>query len=410
LAADKIDLPIYLIGGAVRDIILEKNHFDIDSAVKESAVNFAQYLQKTYPEICSVKDSYEDYNTAKFTFKIDDEEILLDLASTRIEVYAFPASLPVVKETGCPLKEALIRRDFTINSMAMCLNSCNFGNLIDYLGGFEDIKNRTIKVLHPISFIDDPTRIIRGLKFSVRFDYALDDFTSCLQKQCLNSGIFDNLSGERIKSELKQALNLNRAECYDRILSEDIFRLFCSKIDKNSKNLSKGEKISAIVDKHFEHIKNKDLVWLIYLGCLFADLDSDEVLCVIRKLNLNSVEAKILISGNTILKNKEELLQMQTLFEVYEFFECHFTESILMALAVTNDETITFYIEKYLNELQFETIHTTGRTLINKGFPPGPEFGYILRDILKEKINGNIKSKEDEENFLTNLSHKDYQE
>jgi tRNA nucleotidyltransferase (CCA-adding enzyme) len=156
------------------------------------------------------------------------------------------------------------------------------------------------------------------------------------------------------------------------------------------------------------HIKNRDLVWLIYLGCLFADLDSEEVLAVIKKLNLNSVETKILLSGNTILKNKEKLLQMRTLFEVYEFFECHFTESILMALAVTNDETITFYIEKYLNELQFETINTTGRTLINKGFQPGPEFGYILRDILKEKINGNIKSVDDEEKFLSNLSQANY--
>lgn len=407
-AADKIDLPIYLIGGAVRDIILEKENFDIDITVKESAINFAQYLQKTYPDICMVKDCYEDFNTAKVTFKIDGEEVQIDLASTRIEGYAFPASLPVVKETGCALKEDLIRRDFTINSMAMSLNNSDFGNVIDYLGGYDDLKKGVVKILHPLSFVDDPTRILRALKFSIRFCYELDNFTSHLQKECLNSGLFDDLAGERIKSELKQTLNLNFAECYDRILSEDIFKLFCAKIKKDSPNLSQGTKIAAIVNKHIEHIKNKDLLWLIYLGCLFADLDSDDVTAVVRKLNLNSVETKILISGNNILKNKDRLLGMQTLFEVYEFFECHFTESILMALAVTNDETITYYIEKYLNELQFETIHTTGRTLIKKGFQPGPEFGYILRDILKEKINGNIRSKEEEENFLSNLSQANY--
>jgi tRNA nucleotidyltransferase/poly(A) polymerase len=276
------------------------------------------------------------------------------------------------------------------------------------LGGYEDIKKGIIKILHPLSFIDDPTRILRALKFSIRLGYRLDNFTSYLQKECLNSGIFDDLAGERIKSELKQTLNLNYAECYDRILSEDIFRLFASKIKKDSHNLSQGEKITEIINKHIDHIKNKDLLWLIYLGCLFADLDSEEVSLAIKKLNLNSVETKILLSGNTILKNKERLLGMKTLFEVYEFFECHFTESILMALAVTNDETITYYIEKYLNELQFETIHTTGRTLINKGFQPGPEFGYILRDILKEKINGKIQSKDDEEMFLSNLSQANY--
>lgn len=408
LAADKIDLPIYLIGGAVRDIILEKEHFDIDITVKESAINFAQYLQKTYPDICTVKDSYDDFNTAKVIFKIDDEEILIDIASTRIEVYAFPASLPVVKETGCTLKEDLIRRDFTINSMAMSLNNSDFGNLIDYLEGFDDIKTGIIKILHPLSFMDDPTRIIRALKFRIRLDYNLDDFTEYLQKECLNSGIFDDLAGERIKSELKQTLNLNLAECYDKILSENIFRLFCSKIKKENRNLSQGQKIADMINKNINHIKNKDLIWLVYLGCLFANLDSEEVSFAVKKLNLNSIETKILISSNTILKNKEKLLQMQTLFEVYEFFECHFAESILMALAVTNDKTITYYIEKYLNELQFETIHTTGRTLINKGFQPGPEFGYILRDILKEKINGNIKSKDEEEIFLSTLSQANY--
>lgn len=409
-AADKIDLPIYLIGGAVRDIILEKDNFDIDITIPESAINFAQYLQKTYPDICMVKDTYEDFNTAKVAFNIEGEEVHIDFASTRIEGYAFPASLPVVKETGCSLKEDMIRRDFTVNSMAMSLNEGTFGNLIDYLGGYDDLKKGVIKILHPLSFIDDPTRILRALKFSVRFDYALDDFTLHLQKECLNNGLFDGLCTERIKSELKQTLNLNKASCYDRILSENIYKLIYPQIDPQSSTLAQGQIIEQIVNKHMAHIKNKDLIWLIYLGCLFADLDSEEVGMLIKKLNLNSVETKILISGNTILKNKDSLLKMQTLFEVYEFFECHFTESILMALAVTKDETITYYIEKYLNELQFETINTTGKTLLEKGFCPGPEFGYILRDILKEKINGNIQSKEDEDMFLSTIQQANYAE
>lgn len=409
-AADKINLPIYLIGGAVRDTILEKETCDIDITVVDSAINFAKYLKKTYPDICTIKDSYEDFNTAKVVFNIDGDPVCIDLASTRLEVYAFPASLPVVKETGCDLKEDITRRDFTINSMAMSLNNKTFGNLIDYLGGFEDLRKNTIKILHPLSFIDDPTRIIRALKFGVRFGAKPDDFTQKLQDECLKTGLFDDLAGERIKLELKQALNLNSAECFDRFLNEDTYRLVCSKINKKSQNIPRGAIITDIINKHIEHIKNPDLLWLIYLGCLFADLDGEELVQIIRKLNLNSIETKILISGNTILKNKDMLLQMSTMFEVYEFFECHFTESILMALAVSKDDTIVSYIEKYLNELQFETIHTTGKTLLEKGFHPGPEFGYILRDILKEKINGNIVSKEDEERFLSQVSQANYVE
>lgn len=408
LAADKIDLPIYLIGGAVRDVILEQCNFDVDITVPDSAVNFANYLKKTYPDICVLKDYYEEFNTAKVTFDIDGEFISVDIASTRLEVYAFPASLPVVKETGCSLKEDIIRRDFTINSMAMSLNNKTFGNLIDYLGGYDDLKNKIIRILHPLSFIDDPTRIIRALKFGVRFGCKPDGVTQHLQDECLKSGIFDDLGSERIKAELKQTFSLNSSEAYDRFLTEGIYRLVSSKIKNTSPNLPQGNVIESIINQHAGHIKNPDLLWLIYLGCLFADLESDEVTQIVKKLNLNSLETKILISGNTILRNKDKLLQMQTLFEVYEFFECHFTESILMALAVTKDEAIKQYIEKYLNELQFETICTTGKTLIEKGFQPGPEFGYILRDILKEKINGNINSKEDEEMFLSQISQANY--
>lgn len=405
-AAEKINLPIYLIGGIVRDIILDKETFDIDITVEENAIKFAEYLEKTYQGLCFVKEIHDDFKTAKVLFKIDNQDITIDIASTRTEIYAYPASLPVVKSIACRLEEDIVRRDFTVNSMAMSLNKNSFGHLIDYLGGYEDLRNKILRILHPLSFIDDPTRIIRALKFAVRFDLEPNEVTQTLQLEALSSGLFDNLLGERIKSEIKQTLNLNKAECYDKLLSDETYRLLFQGINPVSHILPKGEKIEKIISKNIEHIKNKELIWLVYLGCLFAEMNSDEVSMVIRSLNLNSIETKILLSGNAILKNKKKLLSMNTMFEVYEFFECHFTESILMALAVTNDDTIIYYIEKYLNELQFETINTTGKTLIEKGFEPSPEFGIILRDILKEKINGNIKSSDDEDVFLEKLKEK----
>lgn len=407
--AEEINLPIYLIGGAVRDIILQKEVFDIDITVKESAIKFAEYMSKKHPEICTIKGIHEPFNTAKIVIKTSNGEIDIDLASTRSEKYALPGSLPIVQTIGCELKEDIIRRDFTINALAMSLNQATFGNLIDYIGGYKDLHSKELNILHPISFIDDPTRILRGLKFAVRFACNLSPITKKLQQECLKSSIFDNIGGERIKSELKQALNLNLPKCYNKLLFDNIYRLISTEIDPSDSNIPDGEKIQNIINIHTAHIQNKELIWLIYLGCMTIGLENDEVLKISHRLNLSGLETKILISASNIIKNKNILLNSKSMFEVYEFFECHFLESILITLAASNDSKMTYYIEKYLNKLQFISISTTGKTLIERGFSAGPEFGYILRDILKEKINGNIHTKEDEERFLDSLSIGNYQ-
>jgi len=235
-AAEKRSLKIFLIGGIVRDIIIcearvksrkgndqfslnalntftGNNHFDVDITVQGNAVDFAYFLEETYPDICKIKEIHEKFKTAKVFF-VGDEKI--DIASTRKESYPYPGSLPTVEEIGCELYEDVKRRDFSINSMALSLNKDSFGDLIDYLGGYDDIKEKKIRVLHPESFIDDPTRIIRALKFRIRFGYELDESTKRLQNKCLESGMFDNLCGERIKAELKQTFNLNKSEGMDK--------------------------------------------------------------------------------------------------------------------------------------------------------------------------------------------------
>ena len=214
---------------------------------------------------------------------------------------------------------------------------------------------------------------------------------------------------KRIKSELKQTLNLNSPKCYDRLILDDIYKLISTKINKNKITTTTGEKIHNIINTHTSHIKNRSLIWLIYLGVMLDGLDTDDILKIAHQLNLSGIEAKILLSASTIIKNKDILLKSTTKFEVYEFFECHFLESILIVLASSTEPQIIAYIEEYLNKLQFINISTTGKTLIDKGFASGPEFGYILRDILKEKINGNIETKEDEDKFLDNISIIDYQ-
>lgn len=396
-AADEKDLRIFLIGGTVRDIIIDKNNFDVDIAVQGNAIDFAYYVQQKYPQLCKIKEMHEDFKTAKVLFNIEGEAIALDLASTRKESYPYPSSLPMVIEIGCDLYEDVIRRDFTVNSMALSINKDSFYLLIDYLDGYKDLMNKTLKIIHDKSFIDDPTRIIRGLKFSVRFGYTFSENTKKLMIDCIDSGQFDNLAGERIKLELKQTLNINRRECLERFIKEDIYRLIDTEIPVPANIHISAEKICNTI-KNYSKFLSADKVWLIHFGALLVNLSDEKIKKISQKLYLSGQEKEILLCAANLYKNSPSLKSTQTRFEVFEYFEKKHIESILILLAL--NKNLKDKINLYLKELKDIKINIDGNKLIEYGLKPGPEFGQILREVLKAKINKEIETKNEELNFV----------
>ena len=399
-AADKINLPIFIIGGVVRDIIIGKKSVDIDITVEESAIEFSRFLRKQYPDIFKIKELHEDFKTAKVVFTINNKNIELDIASTRKEIYSHPASLPQVSQIGCDIKDDILRRDFTINSMALSLNQVSFCKLIDPLDGYNDLKEGKISILHPISFVDDPTRIIRALKFSIRFNYEFEKATKHLINTCLNSGLFDNLGGERIKSEIKQTFNLNKSESLNRFVEEKIYYLVNKNIQipQNLRDLSL--KCRKVISKYQKFIDTPDLIWLIYLGTLLINSSKDEISQTAAKLYLSGLETEILVGSKNIQNNIAQIKQAQTRFQIYEQFEGYFSESILITLIIVEDEEVEKKIDLYLNELQYIKINTTGKSLTEKGLTPGPVFGEILRELLQAKINQEIDTPEEEQEYI----------
>ena len=257
-AADKISLPIFLVGGVVRDIITGKKCFDVDITIEENAIEFSRFLRKEYPQITKIKEIHHDFKTSKMLFDINNEIIELDIASTRKEVYQYPASLPVIREIGCSIYDDLKRRDFTINSMALSLNSLSFCKLNSIFSGYNDLIEKMIKILHPLSFIDDPTRIIRALKFGVRFNLNSDPAADKLEKACIENGLFDGLAGERIKSEIKQTFNLNKAVCLNKFVKDKIYSLISRNmvISQNIEILS--EKCENFIAEYKDSISSND--------------------------------------------------------------------------------------------------------------------------------------------------------
>jgi tRNA nucleotidyltransferase (CCA-adding enzyme) len=195
--AQDLGFKAYLIGGVVRDILLKKEVWDIDFVIEGDAIKVAQRLAEKYGVDYH---PFEEFRTAHIKVK----GLKLEFATTRRETYPHPGAYPLVEYAG--LKEDLLRRDFTINAMAVCVNPECFGTLIDYFGGLRDLKDKLIRVLHPLSFVEDPVRILRALRFAGRLGFKLSKSTEKLLINAVSSGLIAKAPKGRLMNELRLAL------------------------------------------------------------------------------------------------------------------------------------------------------------------------------------------------------------
>ena len=335
------DKNLYYVGGVVRDEILCAKSFDTDFCYEGNALEFA----KNYEVI----RENPDFGTVKILY--EGEEI--DIASTRTETYPKAGHLPVVKDIGCSLKEDLQRRDFTINAMA---KNTVTGEIVDFFDGYEDIKKGLLRVLHQNSFVDDPSRIIRALKFSVRFGFKLDDKTLKLQNEYLNNINYD-MSYHRIKKELKETFNLNKQEALINFVDQNIYKL----LGKNQLIPNIKCNIQLLLNKY-----SVDHVWLVYLG-LF-DLSAIEL----------DGEEKTILKTFEKIRNKVAYSDI----EIYRLFKgCPVEAILLYAISVNKDIAI-----KYLDEISKVQIEITGKDLLKIGISQGKIYKEILDYATESKI------------------------
>lgn len=341
---------VYIIGGLVRDMILNEKSLDIDISVEGDAIEFAKILEKN----CNAKiiSIHKSFGTVKI--EVDGQKI--DLASTRSESYPKAGHLPHVDEIGCTLKKDVLRRDFTINSLALSLNQNDFADLIDYTGGFEDLRNKKIKILHYESFIDDPTRIIRALKYSTRLGFELDSKTLKLQEEYLKNINYD-MGKKRIKQEFVKTFNQNSQAAFEKFIKQKIYKLLTKKELKPFQyNIEKL--INIYPPKH---------PWLVYFG----------VLVIKDCFDLTKYE-KAVLEGAENIQNKT----LKTDVEIYKAFSGQKLEALLI-LAATGKEK---EVKRYLDNLQKIKLHINGKDLIKMGFTPSKKFNEIFDHVLSEKL------------------------
>lgn len=379
---------LFYIGGVVRDELLGRESLDVDITYVGNAIEycskFGEVVQvnpdfgtvrvaiPSHPSLC---DTHSPIGTRG--------EVTVDFASTRSESYPQKGHLPVVEKIGCSLREDVMRRDFTINALA---KSVTTGEIVDYVGGLEDLKNKKLRVLHDESFIDDPTRIIRGLKFATRFGFELEEHTKKLQDEYLANINYD-MSYKRVKKELIETfqpyytphpsyghplpVRARGGVTFQKFIDQKIYKL----VTPNDVKMPKVN-VENLVTTYLavQSPSYTVALWLIYVGIL-GDLS---------RLPLTKIEQKILDDV------PKEVLKSD--FELYKTFQNTRIETVLL-YAITKDETGARH---YLDDLREIKLDITGKDLQTLGIKPSPKYQVIFDEVLKAKLQNPKMTKTDE--------------
>ncbi|MFC1915429.1 CCA tRNA nucleotidyltransferase [Chloroflexota bacterium] len=382
--AHRQDQKLYLVGGVVRDLLLKRTNFDLDLVVEGNAINLAR-------ELAGINQGKIVTHPRFGTAKLQWDKWSVDVATARLETYVKPGALPSVKSGA--IKNDLSRRDFTINAMAIELNPGRYGQLLDFFDGRNDLKHKLIRVLHDKSFIDDATRIWRGLRYEQRLGFQLEPTTLRLLKRDVS--YLDTISGDRIRHELELIL---REEYPEKVLhrAEELGVL---------PKLNPAQKGNGWLAEKFEQarkLSSPDLPSTgFYLALLAYRLSEEENEQLISYLRLAKSVAQIL--RDTInIKTKLELLANSELSpsSIYSLLHVYSLPAILAGSLTADSPVSRQHINLYLNKLRYIKPALNGEDISRMGVDSGPRIKEILTLLREGRLDGEITTKKDEEGLV----------
>ena len=401
--ADASGFGAYLVGGCVRDLLRREANLDIDIVVEGDGIDFAKKLaSQTGARVFA----HKRFGTARIIIeeKIENSEsIIIDIATSRTEYYESPATLPKVELSS--IKKDLYRRDFTINTLAVKLNKNSFGILIDFFGGQRDLKEKTIRVLHNLSFVEDPTRAFRAVRFSERFGFKLTKHTENLIKLAIKMNIFEKLSGSRIFDELVLIFReTNPIKALKRLGEYNLLKVIHSKLQLTANIESLLQSLNDILtwfDLLF--LNEKYDRGIIFTMALLDGLKQDEILAALERLMVSRQVKDKIIQDRASTRDILRRLKPSSPIEIYHLLEGRTLESILFAMASCQDSESKKAISQYLLELRTIKPILKGSDLIGLGLKPGRVFSEIFSKILDEKLGKKLNTKEEELEFVKKL-------
>lgn len=394
--AKRMGVKIYLVGGVVRDIILGYPNYDLDLVVEGDAIEFTQNLHASLP---GKVVPYPPFGTAIF-FLRDGKRI--DFASARHEFYPYPGAPPQVEYSN--LRRDLFRRDFTINAMAISIHPDNWGELFDFFGGLKDLEGGILRILHPLSFVEDPARSIRAVRFEQKYAFQIEPFTMSLLKQTIREGLLEKIKPDRLKEEIQLILRLPGFYRYlFRLYQLDMFpAIFPGCVWKRE-----YEEIYIRLQTIVNDFADQDIdSFLLKLSPIWGDMLPESLAKLKGKMSLS--KKRVHKISNYLEKKEvfEREIQDPLLSNSRIYLLCSeiSPEFLLLSLAKFYDvplvrERIACYFREWVPAQPI----LDGSALRRMNVEEGPVYAKILQELKLAKIDGKVKNREEEENLARTL-------
>jgi tRNA nucleotidyltransferase (CCA-adding enzyme) len=379
--ADDPSEPVYVVGGAVRDALLGYPSYDLDLVVEGDVAAFARRLAA---RLGGRVQTHDTFGTAEIFY--DGGEI--DVATARTETYPQPAALPEVE--FATLEEDLARRDFTINAIAASLSENDFGRLIDPHHGRADLAAGTIRVLHRGSFLDDPTRIFRAVRYENRLGFRMDEETEALARTALEQSIAQHLSAERLRDELELLLDEDEiVHTIERLGDLDAARAFHTTVLTDTATVELAERIVAVAEELGVEVPR----WRLRLAVLFRKTPPRELREALDSLSIprrdEQAIADAVVHGPRLA---EELQGSPDPVEVVAQVERLAPDAPLMALALAEVQAL----RDWFTRLRSVRLEITGTDLAELGLAESPRVGEVLAELRRRKLRGDLDGRESE--------------
>jgi tRNA nucleotidyltransferase (CCA-adding enzyme) len=375
---------VYLVGGAVRDILLGERGFDVDIAVEGDAIAFAEALARA---LGGRATPHSKFGTAVVSYG-GDRGGRVDVVTARTEFYDAPAALPTVEHAT--IREDLFRRDFTINAMAVSLKGDDLGRLVDPFRGRRDLETSTIRVLHNLSFIDDPTRIFRAIRYENRLGFRMDAHTERLARSTIEMGLVGDLSTSRLRDELEALLS-------EGDVSHSLLRLADLGADTAVHPHLEGgletAKLMARLTALDEELGAGIPAWRLGFAALARHLPPDEVYAWLDRMKVRRRDAERIAAAVTVGPRLLERLHADAdPAEVVALAEPYAPDAPLYALALERSEPL----ERYFRDLRRVRLEIGGAELAELGLSESPRVGEVLGELRRRKLNGELPSRDAE--------------
>ncbi|MFA5384628.1 MAG: CBS domain-containing protein [Eubacteriales bacterium] len=394
---NKLGCRVYAAGGVVRDILLKAANLDVDLVVEGDGIALAYSLGEFYG--VRVR-AHRQFGTAQLVFSGDFK---VDVATARVEYYEYPAALPKVESSS--LHQDLYRRDFTINAMAMSLDEGRFGDLIDFFGGRQDLQDGQIRVLYNLSFIEDPTRILRAVRFEQRYNFSIESQTLRFLKEAVDQQVLKKLSWERIWEELKHILSeprsgemlarLDNLQVWPFVFPEVSYR----EVEPALKNIGYSLRKLQEWDVYFPSKR-----WLCCLIAVMHRLSPEAARIICNRYHFKKRQTDNVIASITgypaILSGVRDSYNKESIGELAKLILEIPRESYPLLVVLADGEKMRDRLRCLLEFVLKSRPSIDGKFIKSLGCRPGPIFRRTIDAVWQARLEGRVKSREDEEAFV----------